>query len=234
MIKTTFGSVLASRSLWWRVLELAILIVLFVVCAGVVEATRDHPNVLEQIALEGTLANSDAVLLQNDLIWLRDNLPQWYQYVVDAKPFTLSIDPEWGTRGIAANTKCCDRHGNGTIIFSERFGEIAVSSEAEDQTFEAKRIEFLSTLIHEVTHVRDKRSGDVSESMGFASCVKGEQSAYGKELEFKHAVASLAPGDPARSTQRYRQVVARHLADEDSAFNRKLWVMICLAWQPSD
>lgn len=234
MIKTKVKLVFARKSLWRRAFGLVVLIALLVALAGVVEATRDHSNLLEQIDLAKTVTDSDALWLRNDLIWLHDYMPEWYAYIEQAKPFTLSVDQAMGEYGIAANAQCCDALGQGTITFGDHFGDMTVSSDAVDQTFEARRIEFLSTLIHEATHLRDRRSGSLSDSIDFTMCVQGERSAYGKESEFKRAVASLEVGGVPGSAELYRRTVANHFTAETDALNNNLSVLFCMAWQPSD
>lgn len=187
-------------------------------------------NLPAEITLAESLTNADRAYLQDGLHLLRLYLPEWYAYVIDAKPFTLSIDPFAGERGLAADAKCCDAQGNGSITFGDHFGKLTTSNDADGQTREARQIEFLSTLVHEATHIRDQRSGLVPPGIDFLACITSERSAYGKELEFKRAMASIQISADIDLAKRYRRSIEKTIQVDAGAFNNGRLVLYCLPY----
>lgn len=213
-----------------------VLILLVVFVAGgtaafaTVTPAPNDPALLNGITTADSFTEADAAYLQNSVQLLHDRLPEWYTYVTEAKPFMLSVDQAAGEHGVAAEAKCCDELGNGRIAFGDHLGKPTSSDEADDQTPESKQIEFLSTLIHEVTHVRDRRAGRIPETIYPTSCIASEKSAYGKELEFKRAAKSARITDDLVSEEIYRRILDKHINIEASASYGTLWKLHCLAY----
>jgi hypothetical protein len=157
-------------------------------------AQVNAPDLLEGIDLTGSFTNEDVAYLQEGLQFLRDYVPQWYVYIAEAEPLLLSVDLSEGERGLAATSKCCDERGYGLITFGAHFRDS--SNDSEGQTVRTRQIAFLSTLIHEVTHIRDGRAGHIPTKIDFVTCVKSERSAFTQEVEFKRAFVSATPSIP--------------------------------------
>lgn len=215
-----------------------LLAVIFIVYVGVlgfsaIVAPIDKPGLLAGITFADSFTDdSDIAYLQDGLELLYKDLPEWYAYVDQAKPFTMSVDPDVGERGIAANTKCCDPRGNPLIVFGDHLGRLTASNDPSDQTSQAKQIAFLSTLVHEATHLYDYRAGRIPSKMDATTCIASEGAAYTKEFEFKRAAASATFKD-ARTGELYRRAAEKQLAADEEVFNGKFWKLYCILAHPN-
>ena len=185
------------------------------------------------ISIAGQITDQDIVFLQDMLQLLRNDLPEWYTYVVEAKPFVLSIGLTENKEGVAADATCCDDQGNSKITFDDHLGLLTASASSEDQTMQARQVLFLSTLIHEVTHLRDHRAGRIPKPINAVACISAEEAAYTKEFEFKRAVISATFANCPFGAD-YRAAAQRQFDAEESQFNRQFWKFYCLLAQPNN
>ena len=68
------------------------------------EAPAALPN---GINFSGAYTPDDVAYFQDDLERLHRDLPEWWQYVLDARPFTIVIDPRTARGAIVAVTGVC-------------------------------------------------------------------------------------------------------------------------------
>ncbi len=188
-------------------------------------------DVLDGITFAGTYTDADVAYLRDNLNFLRDQMPLWSQYIEEAKPLTLVVDLNEGAHGHAAVAKCCVAGNRGVITFGDHVGILADSSDADDQTPEARRIRFLVILVHETTHVRDQRAGRFLQKTNFKSCVDVEKSAFDKQLEFQQDALNIELGRSPTSTQTYREWLEQTVKIETAALkSRDLWDQYCGAF----
>lgn len=203
----------------------AILVMLLSAVSGT-NVTAAEPDLLAGITFEGAVNDADVAYLRDSLQMLRDQLPSWWQHVVDAKPFILSLDLAEGARGRAAIAKCCDARGYGSITFGHHFGALAASDDAGSQSVEARRITFLGLLIHEITHVRDQRAGRFAARTDRKTCVAEESSGLSKQLEFKQDAAAVTLfTSPSAGFQPW---LGKQIQDETNDLrDRAFWDLYC-------
>ncbi|MBI3536835.1 MAG: hypothetical protein HY070_04660 [Chloroflexi bacterium] len=184
-------------------------------------------DVLDGIAFAGTYSDDDLAYLRESLQILNDKMPTWAQYIEEAKPLTLVVDLNEGAKGRAAIAKCCLGE-RGVITFGHHFGTLTDSSDPASQTLEARRITFLATLAHEVTHIRDQRAGKFLTKTDYKSCVAAEKSGLDKQLEFQKDALNIELGDNATSAQTYRARFEQNVKAEAAALkSRDLWNQYC-------
>ena len=106
-----------------RILFVAVSIIVIIAFSSTtkVAALPMSPPLPEGIMLAGAHTPSDVEYLQENLAFMQTHLPTWYQYVIGAQPFTLWIDVRL-TAGRAAEARCCDAQGRGTIKFGSKSG----------------------------------------------------------------------------------------------------------------
>lgn len=183
----------------------------------------DSRELFQEITFGRSITNVDVEYLESSLQWLRHSLPEWYEYIADTKPLILSVDLAQSERGRMATAQCCTADGFGMITFAEHFRDLTASDEPEDRTSQARQIEFLSTLIHEVAHIRDRREGRIPNQIDAMACVASERSAYAKELNFKRAVAHTS-----LNSKIYRIDASRQVQIAVGEFNREPWRLPCV------
>ena len=188
-------------------------------------AQVNDPDLLEGIGFTGSFTNEDVADLQAGLQFLHDYVPKYYGYIAEAKPLLLSVDLSEGERGLAATSKCCDERGFGLITFGDHFGDS--STDSEGQTVQTRQIAFLSTLIHEVTHIRDGRAGRIPAKINFAACVTSERAAFTQEVEFKRALVSATPSIPVLNNLD-RVILEKQISAEASALGGNAVNLYCL------
>jgi hypothetical protein len=184
-------------------------------------------DLLNDITFGGESSAADVAYLQNSLRFLRNYLPEWYAYVADAQPLVVSIDEGLDQRGIIAHSKCCGALGEGTITFGVHFERWPARDAAKIQGMQAFQIQVLSTLIHEVTHIRDQRVGSIGRTIDSRTCIVAERSAYAKEGKFARALTGVRFPD-AVGRENYRLVAEKQLemavANDEAAW----WKIACL------
>src|SRR5438067_12298947 len=106
---------------------LLILMVLFALSAAYAQtgaASPEAPTATPAgIAFAGAYTPDDVAYFQDSLERLHSDLPGWWQYVLDARPFTIVIDPRTARGSIVAVTECCDASGSGTVRFGYHLSE---------------------------------------------------------------------------------------------------------------
>ncbi len=137
----------------------------------------------------------------------------------------LAVDVPEGERGLAARSICCDERDSASVTFGDHFGDW--SADAQDQSPQARQITFLSTLIHESTHIRDRRAGRVSEKVGYVECVTTERTAFTQEVEFKRALLSTGTSVPGLD-ELWRASLHRQIDVEASALEGNAVNLYCL------
>ncbi|MBI5031353.1 MAG: hypothetical protein HZB51_12555 [Chloroflexi bacterium] len=202
------------------------LIIVGATAFAAVPFSTPQPDGLTGITFANSVTDADRMYLQTSLQLLQDNLPEWYDYVIQTKPFALSVGNTTDSDWVAAEAVCCDERGNGFITFEDHFDRVA-TSDSSDQTTEANRIAFSSMLIHELTHLRDYRAGHMPARMDAATCITSEGAAYAKEFEFKRAVVKTRFSD-MRSGELYRQAAEKQLVDDEEQFNTNFWKLYCI------
>lgn len=197
-------------------------------CAPAFASPANAPDLLEGITFAGQFSDDDLAYLTESLQMLRDGQPAWWNYIAEAKPLTLSIDLNEGAHGRAAIAKCCLSDGRGMITFGFHLGQMMDSTDSDSQTPEARRIAFLATLVHEVTHIRDQRAGKFLTKTDYKSCVAAEKSGLEKQLEFQQDFALVSLGDTPASAQIYQIRLAQQIRSESAALrSRGLWDQYC-------
>ena len=151
---------------------------------------------------------------------LYDNAPDWYDFVEQAKPFSISVDLAQGAIGREAISSCCDAQGRGTIVFGHPFSE---SLDAD--TTAAQQVLFIGTLVHECAHVSDARTGRLAPKTDFKSCVAVEKSGLDSQLQVKRALAVANLGFE------YQRALDEQVAQETTELgSRELWDFYCGAF----
>jgi len=187
-----------------------------------------QPDVLERIVFASSFTDADARYLQTSLSWLREYLPEWYAYVADAKPFIFALDEELEWHGIVSYAECCYDRAAGGITFGEHLGEWTIGEVADIPGFQAQQIQFLSVLVHEVTHIRDVREGRISQPANSRICIAAEQSAKTQELEFARALTRVQISGDANARANYRDIVDKHLDITQENLDDISWKIVCV------
>ena len=185
-------------------------------------------DVLASVKIASSFSDADTAYLRTSLQWLREYLPEWYAYVNDAKPFTLAMDEDLQTRGILSNAKCCYSRGAGTIAFGERLGQWNISDVALVEGMQAQQIQFLSVLVHEITHIRDLRDGRIGEVVNSNTCIQAERSANTKELEFARALTTVQIAGDVNAQANYHVSVDKHLHLTEDNVDGVSWKIACI------
>lgn len=223
-MKTTIHSRPFKQSTWFR---LGIAAVLFVVLAstlnGRAEATsppiraRAFPaaaaDVPDGIVLGSGVTEADAVILRENLDTLYTELTVWWQYVQDAKPFTLVVDVDAGAHGRAAYTRCC-AEGTAVITFGFHFDQLTLNPDATNASLSSRRMAFLAYLIHEVTHVRHQKAGQFDARTDYNTCVKEERSALTVQLQFERDFMQMLQSDSMLGVQDFSMGFQDVISDE--------------------
>lgn len=231
-----------EKSTDYRTIKLSVSIIIVLSTLGLLIAeapafatispAANDSALLSGIRFAGTASDADVSYLQNSLRFLHVYLPEWYSYVSEAKPFVLSIGQTNDEGWVAANSTCCDVQGNGMMTFDDHLGFFMASNDPDDQTAEARRVAFLSVLIHEVTHLRDYRAGRMQAKMDATACIATEGAAYTKEFEFKQALVSVR-FENSRTRENYRAAAKRQFEAEEKQFNSKFWKLYCIIAHPT-
>lgn len=225
MVKIKFQSA-------FTMIGLVVLIAIFAANVGafglVTVAPIEQPNVLANIKIASAFTDADTLYLQTSLQWLRDYLPDWYAYIEEAKPFIFAMDENLLTRGIISHAKCCYSHGAGAITFGEHLGQWKISDAGVVEGIQPQQIQFLSVLIHEVTHIRDLRDGRIERATDARTCIAAEQSANAQELEFVRALTTVQIKGDATTRANYRLAVDKHLEITEENVNGVVWKIFCM------
>ena len=202
--------------------RIAVLLVALLVGFGSSAVTVSAaPNVLEGITLDASLSPQDIVYLESSLNLLYTQAPDWFLYIEQAKPFTLIVDLHQGELGREAITSCCDLQERGTIVFGHPLG---YSFDAKSP--EAQQVMFIGTLVHEITHLREQRTGQISAKVDFKSCVAAEKPGLEKQYEVKRALYAGNMG------ANYKQAIEQQIAQETAELkSRALWDFYCGAFE---
>lgn len=209
-------------------LSIALNVIATIVAANVYRTDlvpTNAPDLLEGIGLTGSITDADVAYLHNGLQFLHDYVPQWYAYVAEAKPLMLAVDLSESERGLAAKSNCCDERGYALITFGDHFGDW--SADAPDQSDQTRQITFLSMLIHESTHVRDRRAERIPAKIDYPACVASERAAFTREVEFKRALVSATPSIPVLN-ELHRATLMRQISAEASALEGNAVNLYCL------
>ncbi len=216
----------------FAMIAFVILIAIFAATAGAfglaTNAPVEQPDVLANIKTASAFTDADARYLQTSLLWLRDYLPDWYAYVAEAKPFVVSVDEELAQRGMISRATCCTTRGTGAIAFGGHLGQWRISEAARVEGMQTQQPQFLSVLVHEVTHLRDQRSGRIGEAVDSKTCIAAERSANTKELEFARALTTVRITGDASAQENYRLVVTKHLEMTEDYVDGVSWKIACL------
>jgi hypothetical protein len=171
---------------------------------GATMRQHDAADVLEGVRLTGSFTDQDIAALREGLQFLRDTVPDWYAFVAEAKPLIISIDLSEGARGLAAKSICCNERGYGSITLGEHLTDM------DAPTAQLNQITFLSTLIHEATHIRDRRADRIPAQIDYAACVRSERAAFTQEAEFKRTIVASS----TRLNPTDRAALERQIQDE--------------------
>jgi len=194
---------------------------------NVLAAQVAEPALPDGITLAGQMTQGDAAYLLDNLQHLDDQLPQWWQYVMDTRPFTLSFDDTLAEDGRAAITECCDAQGNGLVTFGYHLGQLTNSEDPGSEAVEARRATFLGLLIHELTHVRDLRAERFPAKTNRKSCIAAERSGLSKQLEVKQDLADKLASDPTADPA-FRAWLDQQIKTEAADLrSRKFWDFYC-------
>jgi hypothetical protein len=224
MVKIKFPAALAVLGL---VIALAIFTAKVGAFGNTVVAPNARPNVLEHITFASTFTDADARYLQTSLEWLREYLPEWYTYVADAKPLLFAQDETQRARGIISYAKCCYTRGTGAITFSAPLGQWNLDEMPAVPGVQAQQVQFLSVLIHEVTHIRDVRAGRFEHARDARTCIAAEQSANDSELAFARALTRVQITGDANARANYRLIADKHLEITQDNAEGVAWKIVC-------
>jgi len=183
------------------------------------------------IYLSDTMTQDDAAYLAASLDYLHTQLPQWWGYVMDARPFTLSFDPAMAANGRAAIASCCDEQGNGKVAFGYHLGQLTMTDDPDSETVEARRATFLGTLVHELTHVRDQRERRHLHKVDRKSCVAAESSGLTKQLQVKRDLAARLAHDPSANSAFQSWLDQQVKTEAADLRSRELWDWYCVAFE---
>ena len=112
---------------------------LVIVPVGALAAPAKYTTTVlpDGIYLSDTMTQDDAAYLAASLEYLHAQLPQWWKYVMNARPFTLSFDPAMAADGRAAVASCCDEQGRGRVALGYHPGQLTLSKDPASETAEA-------------------------------------------------------------------------------------------------
>ena len=183
------------------------------------------------IYLSDTMTQDDAAYLAASLEYLHTQLPQWWGYVMDARPFTLSFDPAMAAYGRAAIASCCDEQGNGRVALGYHPGQLTVAEDPDSETVEARRATFLGTLVHELTHVQDQREGHHLHKVDRKSCVAAESSGLTLQLAVKRDLAASLAQDPVADPAFKTWLDGQVKIESSDLRSRTTWDLYCGAFE---
>jgi hypothetical protein len=202
------------------------------VCGTVAFAIRatplEKPDVLADISFAGTFSTADTRYVQISLEWLRDHLPEWSAYVATAKPLIFARDEDLQTRGIVSYAECCYTRGAGAITFGAPLGKWNLYEMPAIPGMPTQQVQFLSVLVHEVTHIRDVRAGRISQPANSRNCIAAEQSARTQELEFVRALTRVPIASNAGARANYRDIVDQQLEIVSENLDDPAWKIACI------
>jgi hypothetical protein len=202
---------------------------LFGTVAFAINATPiGKPDVLADVTFASTFSDADTRYLQTSLEWLRDYLREWYAYVADAKPLNFGFDETQRARGIISYAKCCYTRGTGAITFGAPLGQWNLYAMPTIPGIQAQQVQFLSVLVHEVTHIRDARDGRIGQLTNSSVCIAAEKSANEKELEFARALTRVQISGDATARANYHALVDKHLDITQKNVDSVLWTIVCM------
>lgn len=224
------------RVSWFKlalvIVGLVILIAIFASRTGAFDLTkiesREQADIMDGITLAHSLTNADKRYMRTSMQWLRDFMPEWFAYITEAKPFTMMIDEQLNDRGIISDAKCCYARGMGLLTFGVHFERWPVHDAAQIWGMQPYQIQVLSTLIHEVTHIRDQREGRIEKNINSNTCIAAERSAYAKEVEFARALIKVRLYGDAVGRENYHLVAERQLELSVNNFEGVSWKIACL------
>jgi hypothetical protein len=194
-------------------------------------APESAPALPDGIHFGSQMTQEDVAYFSASLDYVQAQLPQWWQYVMDARPFTLSFDPTMAANGRAAIAECCDKQGNGQIKFGYHFGQLTMSDNPGSKAVEARRATFLGLLIHELTHVRDQRAGRYTKKTDRKSCVAAESSGLTQQLEVKRDLATRLAHDPSANPAFQAWLDQQVKTEAADLRSRELWDWYCGAFE---
>ncbi len=223
-----FGLVLAALLI---VAELVAQVAVFhpdVMAASAESSPEPAPALPEGISLTEQLTEDDAAYLQESLQLLHDQLPEWWQYVMDTRPLVFSFDEELAAHQRAAVAECCDAQGRGVVKFGYHFGQLTMSDDPDEKALEARRVTFLGLLIHELTHIRDLRTGRFTVKTDRQTCVASESSGLTMQLQFKRDLATIVLTDDPATAETLGLWLNRQIKAEASDLrSRAFWDWYC-------
>lgn len=94
----------------------------------------------------------DTPKMEKMLGWIKGTVPKWHQFILDQRPFRVYLNLALPQRGWGGATFCCSTSNLGT-----QTGRIELGREPRGDIIDD--LTLASTLVHEATHVRDRRSG---------------------------------------------------------------------------
>ncbi len=189
------------------------------------------PALPDGIYFGDTMTQEDVAYFFISLDYLHDQLPQWWQYVMDARPFTFSFDSTMAANGRAAIADCCDEQGNGKVAFGCHLGQLTMTDDPDSETAKARRATFLGTLVHELTHVRDQRGGRFTAKTDRKSCVAAESSGLTQQLEVKRDLATRLADDPSADSAFQAWLDQQVKTEAADLRSRELWDLYCGAFE---
>jgi len=189
------------------------------------------PALPEGIGFIGQLSQDDVTYFQNGLQLLHERLPEWYEYVMESRPFTLTFDPAMDGLGRAAVSACCDAQGYGLVTVGQHFGQLTIPDDPDSETVKARQVTFLGLIVHELTHVRDQRAGRFTTKTDRKSCVAAESSGLTKQLDVKRDLAAQLASDPTSDQSLTRWLYRQVETEASDLHSRELWDLYCGAFE---
>lgn len=236
-MKTTINLRQYKQNTWFKIGIAAVLFVVLSTLNGRAEATSipirarssaaSAADMLDGIVLGSGVTDADAAFLQENLDTLFVQLPVWWVYIQDAKPFTLAVDVSAGAQGRAAYTRCC-QEGMAVITFGFHFDQLALTTDAANSSMSSRRMAFLAFFVHEVTHVRDQKAGQFSGRTDYNTCVAAERSALTVQLQFERDFMQMLQSDSMLGVQDFSMGFQDVISDETKALgSRETWYAYC-------
>jgi hypothetical protein len=146
----------------------------------------------------------DAERFQNIFDWMKTATPNWRQFVLDQRPYDITLNPRLADRKWYGSASCCWTEGLVT-----KLGRIQIRERPPKDV--ADNLYFVSALVHEATHIRDRRAKTFDPiKLSITRCRAVERSAVESEVAFLLDVIT------SNADQRIKSAADRILKQNDA------------------
>lgn len=145
----------------------------------------------------------DIERFQNIFDWMKKVTPNWFQFVLDQRPYDIFLDPKLADRQWYGSASCCWTEGLVTKLGRIQFQERPPKNVADN-------LYYVSALVHEATHVRDRRAKTFADiKFSITLCRAVEHSAVESEVAF------LLDVESSNADQRIKSAAHRILQQKE-------------------